>query len=173
MATPTLGLLNGLWTGTYSSFIYVNAPIAPPMRTNPIPKVGGDYTPAAAIISIRFDGNGTHKGKVLVNFAGTIALSRPFTGTYDVTSDLTLGTPAGDGTFEDGTTEGTIRLKLSTDAIGSIQTTILHFVMKNHEEMVFMIEEAHLPTGPTTFLTTAGGSAAQGTLTRVRPMGEE
>lgn len=169
MATPTLGLLNGLWTGSYSSFILLIFPhISPPGRTNPIPKVGGDYTAAAAILSIRFDGKGNHKGKVLVNFAGTIALSRPFTGTYEVKTDLTLGITAEDGTIKDGTTEGTIRLNLPTDAIGSAQTTILHFVMRSHQEMLFMVEEAMVPgTG-----TTGGGSVSQGTLKRVEPIVE-
>lgn len=152
-------MIQGLWTGSYSSFILLVSPaISPPARTNPIPKVGGDYTPSAAIITILFDGAGNHQGTVLVNFAGTLAIPRDFTGTYDVTTNLSLGT-----------TEGTIRLQLPTDQLGLAQITILHFVMRSHEEMVFMIEEAQVTTasGPQ---KTAGGGVAQGTLKRVLPI---
>jgi hypothetical protein len=161
MTTPTLSLLQGLWTGSYSSFILlVSPPISPPAKTNPIPKVGSDYTPSVAIITIVFDGNGNHSGRVLVNFAGTLAHPRVFSGTYDVVPDASMGT-----------VEGRIRLNLTTDPIGSSQTSILHYVMKSHQEMVFMVEEAQVATSATTTGTTAGGSLAQGTLTRVLPMG--
>jgi hypothetical protein len=157
MPPPALSLLTGVWTGSYSSFIFVSSPISPPARTNVFPKAGSDYTPAAAIFTILFDGLGGIRGKVLVNFAGTIALPRAFTGTYELIEDIDLRI-----------VEGNIRFRLPEDQIGASQINNLHFVMRSHEEMVFIVDEALV--GPSLSIRTAGGSLAQGTLKRVLPM---
>jgi hypothetical protein len=155
---PTPELLQGSWTGVYTALTLLTSAIIPPKVTNPVPKAGCDYTPSAAILTILFD-KGSHSGKILLNFSGTVAITRAFSGTYEVTTDVPLGI-----------VEGAIRLQFpTTDTFNPGQVSILHFVMRSHEDMVFILEEgvAATSTGPA---KTAGGGVIHGTLKKVLPV---
>lgn len=160
MADPMLALLQGHWAGTYLPLtLLVARPILPPAMTNPVPKAGSDYVPSAALIRFRFDGEGGLKGKLLLNFAGTLAAHRSFTGTYEVALDEELEL-----------IEGRLKLTFNPDSLAPDgQITILHFVLRSPEEILFVLEAAEVPANkpPEERVKTGGSGIVSGTLKRV------
>ena len=160
MADLPASLLVGAWVGTYRPFTLLTDPISPPARTNPIPNLGGHFTASGALITLNFDGNGSHTGKVRLNFAGTVPMTRPFSGTYALFTDPTFGI-----------VEGTIHLQFSPTLNADVNK--IEFMMRSQEELVFVLVESQKlinppPTNPNapTHLITAGGSVSHGTLKR-------
>jgi hypothetical protein len=145
MVNLPASLLVGPWVGTYGPFTLLTEAISPPAKTNPVPNLGGHFTASGALFTLNFDGNGGHTGKIRVNFAGTVPILRPFTGTYALFTDPTLGI-----------VEGTILLQFSTTDVSKLE-----FMMRSQEELVFLLVESQKPTG-----ITAGGAVSHGTLKR-------
>lgn len=157
---PTPALLQGNWVGTYLPLtLLVAKPIIPPAMTNPVPKAGSDYVPSAALIRMNFDGQGRLKGKLLLNFAGTVAAHRSFSGTYEVALDADLGL-----------IEGHLRLSFVADDVAPTgQIAILHYVLRSPEELIFILEAAEVPPNvPEDQRVRTGGSGiVSATLRRV------
>lgn len=167
---PMVGLpasiLVGSWVGTYGPFSLLTGPIPVIERiTPPVPSIGSHYTASGALIVFRFKGDGTHEGKVRLNFAGTTPFTRVFKGTYALFTDPMIGVA-----------EGTISLIFSdTDKVSPGQENKLDFMMRGPEELVFLLVESRTPVPPppmpaTSHVVTAGGSVSHGTVRRALPV---
>jgi hypothetical protein len=99
----------------------------------------------------------THRGEVKLNFGGSVVLTRPFTGTYEVRLHSPLALVVGD-----------IQMIFSDeDPLARGQKNSLYFVMRDSEEVAFMLVGSDNPTAPP---PNAGAAAVQGTLKRIQPL---
>lgn len=161
-------ILVGSWVGTYGPFSLLTGAIPVIERiTPPVPSIGSHYTASGALIVFNFKGDGTHGGKVRLNFAGTTPFTRVFKGAYALFTDPTIGV-----------VEGTISLIFSdTDKVSPKQENKLEFMMRSPEELVFLLVESRTPIlpppttpGAPTHVVTAGGSVSHGIVRRALPV---
>ena len=167
---PPASLLRGRWVGSFSGFIR-NEPPHPssnalPQITSALFNAGAfqqvqGYFPCAAILALKFAGNGKVSGEFAMNSASVVNSER-MTGHYELSTDDDLDIDL--GTFSLSFTQS----NAPTPDPKPVVTQYFRFMMCGRDEMHFLSLRSTRKLSPTAAELPNRVTIAQGELHRVR-----